>query len=50
VGNAVAVNPDNVLEVHAKAAGWPVLDFKKRELKANRSEYREALRIKKVKR
>jgi len=36
VGHAVAVNPDKILAVHAKAAGWRVLDFKKRELKANK--------------
>lgn len=50
VGNAIAVNPDKVLEVHARAAGWPILDFKKRELKANRKEYRAALKVKKVRR
>lgn len=36
VGNPVAVNPDKVLKTHAKAAGWKILDFKKRELRANR--------------
>ena len=36
VGNPVAVNPDKMLTKHAKAAGWKILDFKKRELKANR--------------
>jgi HAD superfamily hydrolase (TIGR01490 family) len=50
VGNAVAVNPDKVLAVHARAAGWPILDFKKRELKANKdAEYRAALKVKKAK-
>lgn len=36
VGHAVAVNPDKILTKHAKAAGWKILDFKKRELRANR--------------
>jgi HAD superfamily hydrolase (TIGR01490 family) len=49
VGHAIAVNPDNILKVHAAAAMWPILDFKKRELKANRGEYKAALKVKKVK-
>ncbi|MEI6590752.1 MAG: HAD-IB family hydrolase, partial [Actinomycetes bacterium] len=36
VGHAVAVNPDKILTVHARAAGWKILDFKRRELKANK--------------
>lgn len=36
VGHPVAVNPDKLLARHAKAADWPIYDFKKRELKANR--------------
>lgn len=36
VGHPVAVNPDKTLERYAKAAHWTILDFKKRELKANR--------------
>lgn len=36
VGHPVAVNPDKMLTKHAKAAGWPIYDFKKRELKANK--------------
>ncbi|MEN9752510.1 MAG: hypothetical protein RL670_201 [Actinomycetota bacterium] len=36
VGNPVAVNPDQILKVYAKAADWKILDFKKRELKANK--------------
>jgi HAD superfamily hydrolase (TIGR01490 family) len=35
VGNAVAVNPDKVLKRYAEAAGWAILQFKKKELKAN---------------
>jgi phosphoserine phosphatase len=36
VGHPVCVNPDKILTNHAKAAGWKILDFKKRELRANR--------------
>lgn len=38
VGTPVAVNPDKILTVHAKAAGWKILDFKRRELKANKAK------------
>ena len=36
VGHPVAVNPDKILTRYAKAADWPIFDFKKRELRANR--------------
>lgn len=36
VGHAIAVNPDKELTRYAKAAGWKILDFKKRELRANK--------------
>jgi HAD superfamily hydrolase (TIGR01490 family) len=36
VGNPVCVNPDAILRIHAKAADWKILDFKKRELRANK--------------
>jgi HAD superfamily hydrolase (TIGR01490 family) len=36
VGHAIAVNPDKELTKYAKAADWKVLDFKKRELRANK--------------
>ena len=36
VGHPVAVNPDKILTRYAKGADWPIYDFKKRELKANR--------------
>jgi len=50
VGNPVAVNPDAVLKVHARAADWPILVFKKRALKANKdAAYKAAVRVKKVK-
>ena len=35
VGNPVAVNPDKVLKRHAVAADWPIMEFKKRDLKQN---------------
>ena len=35
VGHAVAVNPDKTLLRFAKAAHWKILEFKKRDLKAN---------------
>ena len=50
VGNPIAVNPDVALRGYAKAAQWPVLEFKKRALKVNKdAEYKAALKIKKVK-
>lgn len=36
VGHPVAVNPDKILTIYAKAADWKILDFKRRELKANK--------------
>jgi HAD superfamily hydrolase (TIGR01490 family) len=36
VGHPVCVNPDKILKTHAQAAGWKILDFKKRELRANK--------------
>ncbi|MEY4424239.1 MAG: hypothetical protein RLZZ258_1342 [Actinomycetota bacterium] len=36
VGHAIAVNPDAALKRYATAAEWPILDFKKRELRANK--------------
>ena len=36
VGHAIAINPDKVLAKYAKAADWKILDFKKRELRANK--------------
>ena len=36
VGHPVAVNPDNMLKRYAVAAGWLILDFKKRELRVHR--------------
>jgi HAD superfamily hydrolase (TIGR01490 family) len=34
VGNPVVVNPDKALKRYADAAGWDILRFKRRELKA----------------
>jgi HAD superfamily hydrolase (TIGR01490 family) len=36
VGNPVVVNPDVALRYYANEAAWPILDFKKRELRANK--------------
>ena len=36
VGHAIAVNPDKALAKYAKATEWKILDFKKRELRANK--------------
>ena len=36
VGNPVTVNADEQLKVYARAAGWKMLDFKKRELRKNK--------------
>ena len=36
VGHAIAINPDKELAKYAKAADWKILDFKKRELRANK--------------
>ena len=33
VGHPVAINPDKSLQRYAKAAGWKILDFKKREIR-----------------
>jgi HAD superfamily hydrolase (TIGR01490 family) len=43
VGHPVVVNPDKALTRYAKAAGWKILDFKKREIKKrNRAVKRAA--------
>lgn len=36
VGNPHCVNPDVALRYYANEASWPILDFKKRELRANK--------------
>ena len=36
VGNPTVINPDVALRYYAKEAAWPILDFKKRELRANK--------------
>jgi HAD superfamily hydrolase (TIGR01490 family) len=36
VGNPTVINPDVALRYYAKEAEWPILDFKKRELRANK--------------
>ena len=36
VGSPNCINPDVALRYYAKEAAWPILDFKKRELRANK--------------
>jgi HAD superfamily hydrolase (TIGR01490 family) len=46
VGHANVVNPDTILRVHAKAADWPIFDFKRRELRVSKREAKAAYPIK----
>ena len=46
VGHPVAVNPDKTLARYAKAAGWKVLDFKKREIKKRNKSQKKAAKTK----
>ena len=52
VGHAFAVNPDLVLRTHANAAEWPILDFKRSELKISKRAAKEQfdIRVPKVRR
>ncbi|MEI8232030.1 MAG: haloacid dehalogenase-like hydrolase, partial [Actinomycetes bacterium] len=45
VGHAVAVNPDKLLKIYAKAAGWKIYDFKRRELRAARKTAKNDIKI-----
>ena len=45
VGHAIAVNPDKQLEIYARAAGWKILDFKKREIRKRNKVKRKALKV-----
>jgi HAD superfamily hydrolase (TIGR01490 family) len=38
VGHPIAVNPDKLLKRHATAANWPIMEFKKRDLKQNQDD------------
>ena len=42
VGHSVAVNPDRRLQIFAKAAGWKILDFKKREIRRRNKAKKKA--------
>jgi HAD superfamily hydrolase (TIGR01490 family) len=42
VGHPVAVNPDGRLTTFAKAAGWKILDFKKREIRRRNKAKKKA--------
>jgi phosphoserine phosphatase len=45
VGHAVAVNPDKLLKIYAKAAGWKIYDFKRRELRAAKKTAKQEIKI-----
>ena len=45
VGHAVAVNPDKLLKIYAKSAGWKIYDFKRRELRLQRKTAKEEIKI-----
>jgi len=45
VAHAVAVNPDKLLKIYAKAAGWKIYDFKKRELRRHNKAQAKSVKI-----
>jgi HAD superfamily hydrolase (TIGR01490 family) len=45
VGHAVAVNPDKLLKIYAKAAGWKIYDFKRKELRAAKKTAKAEVKI-----
>ena len=45
VGHAVAVNPDKLLKIYAKAAGWKIYDFKRKELRAAKKTAKQEIKI-----
>jgi HAD superfamily hydrolase (TIGR01490 family) len=45
VGHPVAVNPDQLLKEYAKAAGWKIYDFKRRELKPMKKAVKQEIKI-----
>jgi phosphoserine phosphatase len=45
VGHAVAVNPDKLLKIYAKAAGWKIYDFKRKELRAAKKTAKAEIKI-----
>ncbi len=45
VGHPVAVNPDKKLKAYAKAAGWKIYDFKRKELKPMKKAVKQEIKI-----
>jgi len=45
VGHPVAVNPDKLLKIYAKAAGWKIYDFKRRELRPMKKVVKQEIKI-----
>lgn len=45
VGHPVAVNPDKLLKIYAKTAGWKIYDFKRKELRPVKKSVKEEIKI-----
>jgi HAD superfamily hydrolase (TIGR01490 family) len=45
VGHPVAVNPDKLLKIYAKSAGWKIYDFKRRELRLQKKTAKKEIKI-----
>ena len=45
VGHAVAVNPDKLLQIYAKSAGWKIYDFKRKELRLQKKTAKKEIKI-----
>jgi HAD superfamily hydrolase (TIGR01490 family) len=45
VGHPVAVNPDKLLKIYAKSAGWKIYDFKRKELRPNKKAIKKEIKI-----
>jgi HAD superfamily hydrolase (TIGR01490 family) len=45
VGHPVAVNPDKLLKIYAKAAGWKIYDFKRKELRLQKKTVKKEIKI-----
>jgi HAD superfamily hydrolase (TIGR01490 family) len=45
VGHPVAVNPDKLLKIYAKSAGWKIYDFKRRELRPQKKTAKQEIKI-----
>ena len=45
VGHPVAVNPDKLLKIYAKSAGWKIYDFKRKELRPVKKSIKQEIKI-----